>query len=337
MVHALSKDQRVEYLAYGFVRRMESSQTIISRDLKNLCMIYSKDTEIKSPTDIYIDLYHIITKTELNEPRIMMLSNHAVGQTKIIHQAMEEYHWCNHKFPPEDQTYLKVVLNNTSYCTEIFDTQAKAIREDVSKEHCVNDFKHDVYYDGNGYPLPDVFIETDYCDDTSFKYINPYEEMQYRGTYNEFQKLLCQYTSNTTNQQVDQIRPYILKKYEVFIITYSVYDRNSFHSVQELFKLVNKVKLRDQCLGWILDTDAYPAVILVGNIDKSNKYRLVSEEEGIAIAKEFGVRFMEVSSETESFNNASRLFNAAIGLSTKLKTMLNEKIDIKLKQMHILP
>ncbi|KAM5129664.1 GTP-binding protein Rit1 [Mantella aurantiaca] len=80
------------------------------------------------------------------------------------------------------------------------------------------------------------------------------------------------------------MRDQYMRAGEGFILCYSITERRSFQEIREFKQLIYRVRRND-------DTP----VVLVGNKSDLSHLRQVSEEEGVAVAREFSCPFFETS------------------------------------------
>lgn len=106
---------------------------------------------------------------------------------------------------------------------------------------------------------------------------SPTLSREYRGSSYEFSFI------NTALEQGSILQPHFTIGTDVFLILYSVTDRDSFEAVE---------RVRDR----ILDCGALRIIIVVANkADVDPAMRRVSKEEGLSFAREWGVEYREMS------------------------------------------
>ncbi|XP_072166608.1 GTP-binding protein Rit1-like [Diadema setosum] len=86
------------------------------------------------------------------------------------------------------------------------------------------------------------------------------------------------------------MRDQYMRRGEGFIICYSITDRRSFQEAAEFKKLIERVR----------NTEDIP-IVLVGNKYDLEQMRVVSSEEGHALAREFNCPFFETSAALRHF------------------------------------
>jgi len=90
----------------------------------------------------------------------------------------------------------------------------------------------------------------------------------------------------TGQEEFSAMREQYMRTGEGFILVYSITDRNSFDEIAKFHKQILRVK----------DRDEYPMILLANKYDLSSQ-RVVSTEEGISLAHELRVSYLESSAK----------------------------------------
>ena len=106
-----------------------------------------------------------------------------------------------------------------------------------------------------------------------------------------------------------EMRDYLIRQGEGFVLVYSITSRASFSRIAEFHNQINTIKLLNQVspragpsllASPVYNTGGSPhsmPIMLVGNKSDKTVERVVSTEEGKALAKGLGYGFVEVSAE----------------------------------------
>ncbi|KAJ7678357.1 small GTPase superfamily, partial [Mycena rosella] len=86
-----------------------------------------------------------------------------------------------------------------------------------------------------------------------------------------------------------------------FFLIYSITSRSSFNRLEELWQSVQRIK-----------GETTPLMLLGNKCDFGASDRAVSTEEGVALARQFGCPFLEVSAKTGM--NVDRAFSDLVRL-----------------------
>jgi len=105
-----------------------------------------------------------------------------------------------------------------------------------------------------------------------------------------------------------------MKSGQAFILVYSVTNQSSFDEVEDFRKQILRIKdVRDP---------SEVAIILCGINNEKEENRVVSKDEGEALAAEWEVPFFEVS--TKSSADVEEVFVTAVRLTCRLTCKLQE-------------
>jgi GTPase KRas protein len=120
-----------------------------------------------------------------------------------------------------------------------------------------------------------------------------------------------------SGQEYEVLRDYQIRDGEAFMLVYSISSRSSFASIRRFHAQVMRVKESQ--------TDSCSFICLVGNKCDKVTEREVSTEEGLALAKELGCEFFEVSSKDGV--NIEAPFYGLVRAMRKQRTTVPKKPD----------
>lgn len=115
-------------------------------------------------------------------------------------------------------------------------------------------------------------------------------------------------------EQFTAMRDLYMKSGQGFILTYSITSQSTFNNIPDIRDSIVRVK----------DSETVPTV-LIGNKCDLADHRIITTEQGEALASKFGIKFFEVSAKTkynvnEVFYDLLRQIQAANPKSTTKKT-----------------
>ena len=113
------------------------------------------------------------------------------------------------------------------------------------------------------------------------------------------QQYLLEIVDTTGTEQFTAMRDLYMKQSNGFVLVYSITNKSSFNALRDIREQIVRVR----------DCDIFP-MIVVGNHCDMETERIVSTEEGRALAEEFNAEFIESSAKSEI--NIDKIFHELI-------------------------